>query len=97
MKKKLIASIVLLSSLVPTSSIENYSTMGYNISFLEEMVHSLKKNLTFEMKNTSAYRRSLTCATDPRPSAAYVGVVGILILILTAVLFLCADLSRFVK
>lgn len=57
---------------------------------------SLKRNLTIDLKNTSAYRRSLTCATDPRASAAHLGFVGIFILSLTGGLFLCADLSRVV-
>lgn len=67
----------------------------YNTTILTKIVDSLKRNLTVDVKNTSAYRRSLTCASDPRPSAAYVGYVGIVFLIITGGLFLCDDLSKF--
>lgn len=67
----------------------------FNTTILEKSVDSFKRNLTVHVKNTSAYRRSLTCASDPRPSAAYVGYVGIVFLIITGGLILCADLSKF--
>ncbi|XP_052700839.1 uncharacterized protein LOC128177943 [Crassostrea angulata] len=83
----------------PASCLDNSNnkTLFYNITILEKLVESLKRNLTIDMKNTSAYRRSLTCATDPRASASHLGFLGIFILSLTGGLFVCADLSRVVK
>ncbi|XP_065940482.1 uncharacterized protein [Magallana gigas] len=75
----------------------NNKTLFYNITILEKLLESLKRNLTIDMKNTSTYRRSLTCATDPRASASHLGFLGIFILSLTGGLFVCADLSRVVK
>ena len=64
---------------------------------LQEKVIEIKKNLSVDIKNTSAYRRSLTCASDQRPSAAHVGYLGIGILSLTCGLLLCADLLNLCK
>nr|XP_022310409.1 uncharacterized protein LOC111115839 [Crassostrea virginica] len=69
------------------------SPMIYNLTTLQEKVIEMKKNLSVDIKNTSAYRRSLTCALDQRPSSAYVGYLGITILTLMGGLLLCADLS----
>ena len=70
------------------------SPMIYNLTTLQEKVIEMKKNLSVDIKNTSAYRRSLTCALDQRPSSAYVGYLGITILSLMGGLLLCADLSN---
>ncbi|XP_078321391.1 uncharacterized protein LOC144621645 [Crassostrea virginica] len=73
------------------------STIIYNFTRLQEKVIEIKKNLSVDIKNTSAYRRSLTCASDQRPSAAHVGYLGIAILSLTCGLLLCADLLNLCK
>jgi hypothetical protein len=70
------------------------STVIYNITTLEQRVVELKRNLTLDTKNTSAYRRSLTCAEDSRQSSAYIGYLGIGLLSVTGGLFLCLDFSR---
>ncbi|XP_078321527.1 uncharacterized protein LOC111112473 [Crassostrea virginica] len=70
------------------------SPMIYNLTTLQEKVIEMKKNLRVDFRNTSAYRRSLTCALDQRPSSAYVGYLGITILSLMGGLLLCVDLSN---
>ena len=82
---------------VSTACVFTTNTIVYNITTLQERVDDLKKNLTIDTRNTSSYRRSLTCASDPRPSAAHVGYLGICILSVTGGLLLCADLSRLAK
>ncbi|XP_055998495.1 uncharacterized protein LOC125647442 [Ostrea edulis] len=77
-----------------TSSCTSTSTVIYNITTVEQKIVELKRNLTLDTKNTSAYRRSLTCAEDSRPSSAYIGYLGIGLLSVTGGLFLCLDFSR---
>ncbi|XP_069139131.1 uncharacterized protein [Argopecten irradians] len=58
---------------------------------LTERLDVLKKNTEVDAKNTTSYKRSLVCASDPRPSALYVATVGIIILSLVGLFPLLAD------
>ncbi|XP_062573083.1 uncharacterized protein LOC134235014 isoform X2 [Saccostrea cucullata] len=73
------------------------TTVVYNITTVQQRIQELRNNLTVDTKNTSSYRRSLTCADDSRPSAAQIGYLGIGILCLTGGLVLCADLTSLAK
>lgn len=58
---------------------------------LDERLDELVKNTEISARNTSAYKRSLVCADDPRPSASYIGSVGVILLAVVVVFPFLAD------
>ena len=61
------------------------------------LAEEYKKNLTVDVKLTSAYARSKTSADDSRRSATFVGVVGIIFVALPLVLTLLVDVRKVIS
>ena len=59
---------------------------------LAPVLEEITKNLTLDKINLSAYLRTITSASDKRPSSKYIGVLGILLLTLFAIIIVFLDL-----
>ncbi|XP_069138925.1 uncharacterized protein [Argopecten irradians] len=64
---------------------------------LTERLEVLKKNIEIDAKNTSSYKRSLTCANDQRPSAISLGIVGVIILMSVCLVLVLVDAINLYK
>ena len=73
----------------------NVSLVSRNFSLeeLQEIILSLKVNKS----NTSGYRRSLTCAYDPRPSSFAIGTLGISLICGMIAVLIIADCTTVMK
>lgn len=60
---------------------------------MKEDIKQLEKELKVNSNGTSSFRRKKTSANDERKASAYVGVVGIFLLIVPAVLMVVSDLA----
>ncbi|XP_033741428.1 uncharacterized protein LOC117328144 [Pecten maximus] len=72
-------------------SCSNLDNALENDPVLKAKMEKLAKEMTLDVKNTSAHLRSLTSASDDRPSAQAAGYVGITILALVFGLLLFFD------
>ncbi|CAG2235496.1 unnamed protein product [Mytilus edulis] len=64
---------------------------------LTDELENLRKNLTIDKTNTSAYLRTKISAPDNRPSAKSIGAVGVLFLVTIAVLIFGSDIINLFK
>ena len=64
---------------------------------LQEKVKNLTKELEVDSKTTNSHIRSLTSATDPRPSAQAAGYVGIVMLTIVFGSLVLMDMTRLCK
>ncbi|XP_069128482.1 uncharacterized protein [Argopecten irradians] len=64
---------------------------------IDKLTEQIKKEMLIDTKNTSAFRRSLTCAEDPRPSAAYIGAVAATMMTLIGCVIILPDFLTTVK
>lgn len=64
---------------------------------MREDIKHLEKELKVNSNGTSSFRRKKTSANDERKASAYVGVVGIFVLIVPVVLMVVSDLSYVLK
>jgi hypothetical protein len=64
---------------------------------MREDIKHLEKELKVNSNGTSSFRRKKTSANDERKASAYVGVIGIFVLIVPAVLMVVSDLSYVFK
>ncbi|XP_069132225.1 uncharacterized protein [Argopecten irradians] len=72
-------------------SCSNLDNALENDPVLKAKMEKLAKEMTVDAKNTSAHLRSLTSASDDRPSAQAAGYVGVTILTLVFGLLLFFD------
>ncbi|XP_063436190.1 mucin-5AC-like [Mytilus trossulus] len=54
----------------------------------------LKLELAVDRKQTNKYKRSLTSASDDRPSSKYIGTIGIVVLVVICTLIVLMDLQH---
>ncbi|XP_062578284.1 uncharacterized protein LOC134240193 [Saccostrea cucullata] len=64
----------------------NYETYEIDIK-----VKNIKQNLTVDVSTLSATVRKLTCAEDPRPSSAYIGYTGGIIMSMFLLMIIALD------
>ncbi|CAG2200541.1 HMCN [Mytilus edulis] len=69
-------------------------TKGDLKEIMKEELDELKRNLTINFKNISATIRKRICARDDRPSAASVGYVGIVLLLIPIVIIISVDAPK---
>ncbi|OWF36078.1 uncharacterized protein LOC110444840 [Mizuhopecten yessoensis] len=72
-------------------SCSNLENALENDPVLKAKMEKLAKEMTVDVRNTSSHMRSLTSATDDRPSAQAAGYVGVTILCLVLGLLLFFD------
>lgn len=79
------------SSVTTVCPCEQVCYIVYDPDDLEIRVQSIKQNLTVDIATLSTTLRKLTCATDPRPSSAYMGYTGAAIMTLLLLVIVIID------
>ena len=64
---------------------------------LQQKIDDIKQNLTISKRQTSAFLRSKTSATDSRPSAASMGSLGIVAIVLAIGLVVAIDVMNYIQ
>ncbi|XP_065941432.1 uncharacterized protein [Magallana gigas] len=79
------------SSVTTVCPCEQICYVVYDPNDLEIRVQNIKQNLTVDIATLSTTLRRLTCATDPRPSSAYMGYTGAAIMTLLLLMIVIID------
>ncbi|XP_021376670.1 uncharacterized protein LOC110465281 [Mizuhopecten yessoensis] len=63
---------------------------------LDQITEKIKKEMLIDVKTTSAYKRSLVCAEDPRPSSQYIGATAASMMVVIGCAIILPDLGKVV-
>ena len=80
-----------------THTLPTFIQQNITAAEVAALAEEYKKNLTVDVKLTSAYARSKTSADDSRRSATFVGVVGIIFVALPLVFTLLVDVRKVIS